>query len=154
MLHLCNINVTFMKQENFMKFIFVIVAFFSVINLTASTLFESAKTMLSADAEEIEVTYNNEKVTSICPIGSVGCYVKDKSSNIYVLDTLNKDHHDVVIFGLFSDYLQLVNNGFIDPSLTCDMKVRFLKSNNENYLANLYKGYCDTQFKGKVLVLN
>jgi hypothetical protein len=29
-----------------------------------------------------------------------------------------------------------------------------LKSNNENYLANLYKGYCDTQFKGKVLVLN
>ena len=50
--------------------------------------------------------------------------------------------------------LQLVNNGFIDPSLTCDMKVRFLKSNNENYLANLYKGYCDTQFKGKVLVLN
>ena len=93
-------------------------------------------------------------MTSICPIGSVGCYVKDKSSNIYVLETLNKDHHDVVIFGLFSDYLQLVNNGFIDPSLTCDMKVRFLKSNNENYLANLYKGYCDTQFKGKVLVLN
>ena len=89
------------------------------------------------DAEEIEVTYNNEKVSSICPRGSVGCYVKGKSSNIYLLDTINKDHHDVVIFGLFSDYLQLVNNGFIDPSLTCDMKVRFLKSNNENYLAKI-----------------
>ena len=124
----------FMKQENFIEIYISDYGFFSVINITASTLFDSAKTMLSADAEEIEVTYNNEKVSSICPRGSVGCYVKGKSSNIYLLDTINKDHHDVVIFGLFSDYLQLVNNGFIDPSLTCDMKVRFLKSNNENYL--------------------
>ena len=154
MLHSCDRNVTQTKQGYFMKLIFGFFTFCSVFNLTANPLFESAKSILSADAEQIEVTYDNEKVSSICPKGSVGCYVKGKSSNIYALDTLNKDHHDVVIFGLFSDYLQFVNTGFIDHSLTCDVKVKFLKANNENYLANLYKGYCDTQFKGKVLVLN
>ena len=93
-----------MKQENFMKFIFGIVTFFSVININASTLFESAKTMLSADAEEIEVTYDNEKVSSICPTGSVGCYVKGKSSNIYFLDKLNK-YHNYFLSSLLNNYM-------------------------------------------------
>ena len=46
------------------------------------------------------------------------------------------------------------NSGLIDSSLTCDLKVNYLKDQMQNNLANLYSGQCDAIYRNKVLVMN
>ncbi len=134
------------------KFYFLITSSFALF-ISADTVLEEAKNMLDLDAKPIEVIYDNDLVTSVCPKGSVGCFINDKKASIYIRDDISKDHHNVVLFGMYSDYLQFSNNGLIDPSLTCDLKVNYLSENRKSHLANLYRGYCDKTFKGKVIVL-
>ena len=49
---------------------------------------------------------------------SIGCYI----GLILISDEIPSNHHDVVLYGLYSDYLQHNNSGLIDEMKTCDLK--------------------------------
>jgi len=117
-------------------------------------IFESAKQHLDLDSRYIEIEYNTNIVEDFCPKQSVGCYTSADRGRIIVREDLSKTHHDVVIFGLYTDYIQHSNTGLIDSSLTCDLKVNYLKAGMQNNLANLYSGQCDSIYRNKVLVMN
>jgi hypothetical protein len=117
-------------------------------------IFESAKQHLDLDSSYIEIEYNTNIVDDFCPKQSVGCYTSADRGRIIVREDLSKTHHDVVIFGLYTDYIQHSNTGLIDSSLTCDLKVNYLKGEMQNNLANLYSGQCDAIYRNKVLVMN
>jgi len=117
-------------------------------------IFESAKQHLELDSSYIEIEYNTNIVDDFCPKQSVGCYTSADRGRIIVREDLSKTHHDVVIFGLYTDYIQHSNTGLIDSSLTCDLKVNYLKGEMQNNLANLYSGQCDAIYRNKVLVMN
>ena len=122
--------------------------------LANEAIFESAKEHLDLDSRYIQIEYNTNKVEDFCPKQSVGCYTSADRGRIIVRDDLSKTHHDVVIFGLYTDYIQHSNTGLIDSSLTCDLKVNYLKAESQNNLANLYSGQCDAIYRNKVLVMN
>ena len=112
------------------------------------------KNQLDLNARYINIEYNSKLVENFCPKQSVGCYTSADRGRIIVRDDISKPHHDVVIFGLYSDYIQHTNTGLIDSSLTCDLKVNYLKDIKKNNLANLYSGQCDAIYKNKILVMN
>ena len=122
--------------------------------LANEAIFESAKEHLDLDTRYIQIEYNTSIVEDFCPKQSVGCYTSADRGRIIVRDDLSKTHHDVVIFGLYSDYIQHLNTGLIDSSLTCDLKVNYLKGQMQNNLANLYSSQCDAIYRNKVLVMN
>ena len=122
--------------------------------LANEAIFESAKDHLDLDSRYIQIEYNTNIVEDFCPKQSVGCYTSADRGRIIVRDDLSKTHHDVVIFGLYTDYIQHSNTGLIDSSLTCDLKVNYLKAELQNNLANLYSGQCDAIYRNKVLVMN
>ena len=122
--------------------------------LADEAIFESAKEHLNLDSRYIQIEYNTNIVEGFCPKQSVGCYTSADRGRIIVRDDLSKTHHDVVIFGLYTDYIQHSNTGLIDSSLTCDLKVNYLKAEMQNNLANLYSGQCDAIYRNKVLVMN
>ena len=122
--------------------------------LANEAIFESAKAHLNLDSRYIQIEYNTNIVEDFCPKQSVGCYTSADRGRIIVWDDLSKTHHDVVIFGLYTDYIQHSNTGLIDSSLTCDLKVNYLKTESQNNLANLYSGQCDAIYRNKVLVMN
>jgi len=124
--------------------------------LANEAIFESAiaKEHLNLDSRYIQIEYNTNIVEDFCPKQSVGCYTSADRGRIIVRDDLSKTHHDVVIFGLYTDYIQHSNTGLIDSSLTCDLKVNYLKAESQNNLANLYSGQCDAIYRNKVLVMN
>ena len=131
----------------------------SIFTLSAAVIadeaiFDSAKQYLELDSKYIKIEYNTNIVEDFCPKQSVGCYTSADRGRIIVRDDLSKTHHDVVIFGLYSDYIQHSNTGLIDSSLTCDLKVNYLKGEMQNNLANLYSGQCDAIYRNKVLVMN
>ncbi len=59
------------------KFYFLITSSFALF-ISADTVLVEAKNMLDLDAKPIEVIYDNDLVTSVCPKGSVGCFINDK----------------------------------------------------------------------------
>ena len=122
--------------------------------LANEAIFESAKEHLDLDSRYIQIEYNTNIVEDFCPKQSVGCYTSADRGRIIVRDDLSKTHHDVVIFGLYSDYIQHSNTGLIDSSLTCDLKVNYLKGQMQNNLANLYSSQCDVIYRNKILVMN
>ena len=122
--------------------------------LANEAIFESAKEHLDLDTKYIQIEYNTSIVEDFCPKQSVGCYTSADRGRIIVRDDLSKTHHDVVIFGLYSDYIQHSNTGLIDSSLTCDLKVNYLKGQMQNNLANLYSSQCDVIYRNKILVMN
>ena len=131
----------------------------SIFTLSAAVIadeaiFDSARQYLELDSKYIKIEYNTNIVEDFCPKQSVGCYTSADRGRIIVRDDLSKTHHDVVIFGLYSDYIQHSNTGLIDSSLTCDLKVNYLKGEMQNNLANLYSGQCDAIYRNKVLVMN
>ena len=73
---------------------------------------------------------------------------------IFVDNDLSKMHHDVVIFGLYSDYLQHSNIGLIDSSLTCNLKVNYLIEKKQNDLVGLYSSHCNDINRNKFLAIN
>ena len=122
--------------------------------LANEAIFDSAKEYLDLDSRYIQIEYNTNIVEDFCPKQSVGCYTSADRGRIIVRNDLSKTHHDVVIFGLYTDYIQHSNTGLIDSSLTCDLKVNYLKTESQNNLANLYSGQCDAIYRNKVLVMN
>ena len=117
-------------------------------------IFNNAKNDLRLESSYIEVIYNKDQVSEICPRHSIGCYSSEDGGYIVISDDVPSNHHDVVLYGLYSDYLQHHSSGLIDKGLTCDLKVNFLYKNKKPELARLYAGQCNSLFRNKVLVMN
>ena len=125
----------------------------SPLSYSDANIFASAKDLLSIDKPSIEVEYNNSSLVSTCPVGSIGCFTSAEGGKIILSEDIPSRHHDVVLLGLYSDYLQYAHSRVIDELRTCEVKVAYLNQISNTRLANLYKGQCDSLFKGKLLVL-
>ena len=125
----------------------------SPLSYSDANIFASAKDLLSIDKPSIEVEYNNSSLVSTCPVGSIGCFTSAEGGKIILSEEIPARHHDVVLLGLYSDYLQYAHSRVIDELRTCEVKVAYLNQISNTRLANLYKGQCDNLFKGKLLVL-
>lgn len=125
----------------------------SPLSYSDANIFASAKDLLSIHKPAIEVEYNNSSLISTCPLGSIGCFTSAESGKIILSEEIPARHHDVVLLGLYSDYLQYAHSRTIDELRTCEVKVAYLNQINNIRLANLYEGQCNSLFKGKLLVL-
>ena len=125
----------------------------SPLSYSDANIFASAKDLLSIDQPYIEVEYNNSSLVSTCPVGSIGCFTSAEGGKIILSENIPSRHHDVVLLGLYSDYLQYAHSRVIDELRTCEIKVAYLNQISNTRLANLYEGQCDSLFKGKLLVL-
>ena len=125
----------------------------SPLSYSDANIFASAKELLSIDKPSIEVEYNNSSLVSTCPVGSIGCFTSAEGGKIILSEDIPPRHHDVVLLGLYSDYLQYAHSRVIDELRTCEVKVAYLNQISNTRLANLYEGQCDSLFKGKLLVL-
>ena len=125
----------------------------SPLSYSDANIFASAKDLLSIDKPSIEVEYNNSSLVSTCPVGSIGCFTSAEGGKIILNEDIPNRHHDVVLLGLYSDYLQYAHSRVIDELRTCEVKVAYLNQISNTRLANLYEGQCDSLFKGKLLVL-
>ena len=125
----------------------------SPLSYSDANIFASAKDLLSIEKPSIEVEYNNSSLVSTCPVGSIGCFTSAEGGKIILSENIPSRHHDVVLLGLYSDYLQYAHSRVIDELRTCEVKVAYLNQISNTRLANLYEGQCDSLFKGKLLVL-
>ena len=125
----------------------------SPLSYSDANIFASAKDLLSIEKPSIEVEYNNSSLVSTCPVGSIGCFTSAEGGKIILSEEIPARHHDVVLLGLYSDYLQYAHSRVIDELRTCEVKVAYLNQISNTRLANLYEGQCDSLFKGKLLVL-
>ena len=141
-----------MKYFNNIIFLSIILASTSV--MADKAIFESAKKHLNLDSKYIEIEYDFDLVKNFCPKQSVGCYISTEMGRIFVDNDLSKTHHDVVIFGLYSDYLQHSNIGLIDSSLTCNLKVNYLIEKKQSDLVGLYSSHCNDINRNKFLAIN
>ena len=125
----------------------------SPLSYSDANIFASAKDLLSIEKPSIEVEYNNSSLVSTCPVGSIGCFTSAEGGKIILSEDIPARHHDVVLLGLYSDYLQYAHSRVVDELRTCEVKVAYLNQISNTRLANLYEGQCDSLFKGKLLVL-
>ena len=125
----------------------------SPLSYSDANIFASAKELLSIEKPSIEVEYNNSSLVSTCPVGSIGCFTSAEGGKIILSEDIPARHHDVVLLGLYSDYLQYAHSRVVDELRTCEVKVAYLNQISNTRLANLYEGQCDSLFKGKLLVL-
>lgn len=142
-----------MTQSRFNLSLLLCALLFSPLSYSDANIFASAKDLLSIDKPSIEVEYNNSSLVSTCPVGSIGCFTSAEGGKIILSEEIPARHHDVVLLGLYSDYLQYAHSRVIDELRTCEVKVAYLNQISNTRLANLYKGQCDNLFKGKLLVL-
>ena len=142
-----------MTQSRFNISLLLCALLFSPLSYSDANIFASAKDLLSIDKPSIEVEYNNSSLVSTCPVGSIGCFTSAEGGKIILSEDIPSRHHDVVLLGLYSDYLQYAHSRVIDELRTCEVKVAYLNQISNTRLANLYKGQCDSLFKGKLLVL-
>ena len=141
-----------MKLSNLTLFSFILFSFYDV--QSDEVIFNDAKSDLELESPYIDVIYDKDKVSEICPKYSIGCYLSKDGGYILISDEIPSNHHDVVLYGLYSDYLQHNNSGLINDVLTCDLKVNYLNENQKHELARLYSGRCDSLFRNKVIVMN
>ena len=142
-----------MTQSRLNKSILLCALLLSPLSYSDANIFASAKDLLSIDKPSIEVEYNNSSLVSTCPVGSIGCFTSAEGGKIILSEDIPSRHHDVVLLGLYSDYLQYAHSRVIDELRTCEVKVAYLNQISNTRLANLYEGQCDSLFKGKLLVL-
>tara|TARA_Y200000002_G_scaffold379373_1_gene388512 strand:- start:712 stop:1143 length:432 start_codon:yes stop_codon:yes gene_type:complete len=142
-----------MTQSKFNISLLLCALLLSPLSYSGTTIFASAKDLLSIDKPSIEVEYNNSSLVSTCPVGSIGCFTSAEGGKIILSEDIPIRHHDVVLLGLYSDYLQYAHSRVIDELRTCEVKVAYLNQISNTRLANLYEGQCDSLFKGKLLVL-
>ena len=142
-----------MKQSRLNISLLLCALLLSPLSYSDANIFASAKNLLSIDKPSIEVEYNNSSLVSICPGGSIGCFTSADGGKIILSEDIPARHHDVVLLGLYSDYLQYAHSRVIDELRTCEVKVAYLNQISNTRLANLYEGQCDSLFKGKLLVL-
>ena len=141
-------------MKYFKNIIFLSIILASTSVMADKAIFESAKKHLNLDSKYIEIEYDFDLVKNFCPKQSVGCYTSTEMGRIFVDNDLSKTHHDVVIFGLYSDYLQHSNIGLIDSSLTCNLKVNYLIEKKQNDLVGLYSSHCNDINRNKFLAIN
>ena len=141
-------------MKYFKSIIFLSIILASTTVMANKVIFESAKNHLNLDSKYIEIEYDLNLVKDFCPKQSVGCYISTDMGRIYVDNELSKTYHDVVIFGLYSDYLQHSNIGLIDSSLTCDLKVNYLIEEKQSDLVDLYSNHCNDINRNKFLAFN
>ena len=142
-----------MTQSRFNLSLLLCALLLSPLSYSDANIFASAKDLLSIDKPSIEVEYNNSSLVSTCPVGSIGCFTSAEGGKIILSEEIPARHHDVVLLGLYSDYLQYAHSRVIDELRTCEVKVAYLNQISNTRLANLYEGQCDSLFKGKLLVL-
>ena len=142
-----------MTQSRFNISLLLCALLLSPLSYSDANIFASAKDLLSIDQPYIEVEYNNSSLVSTCPVGSIGCFTSAEGGKIILSENIPSRHHDVVLLGLYSDYLQYAHSRVIDELRTCEVKVAYLNQISNTRLANLYEGQCDSLFKGKLLVL-
>ena len=142
-----------MTQSRFKISLLLCALLLSPLSYSHANIFASAKDLLSIDKPSIEVEYNNSSLVSTCPVGSIGCFTSAEGGKIILSEEIPARHHDVVLLGLYSDYLQYAHSRVIDELRTCEVKVAYLNQISNTRLANLYEGQCDSLFKGKLLVL-
>jgi|TARA_A200000113_G_scaffold164242_1_gene148795 hypothetical protein len=142
-----------MTQSRFNISLLLCALLLSPLSYSDANIFASAKDLLSIDKPSIEVEYNNSSLVSTCPVGSIGCFTSAEGGKIILSEDIPARHHDVVLLGLYSDYLQYAHSRVIDELRTCEVKVAYLNQISNTRLANLYEGQCDSLFKGKLLVL-
>ena len=140
-----------MKISNLTLFSFILLSFYEV--QSDEVIFNDVKRDLELEAPYVEVIYDKDKVSETCPKYSIGCYSSKDGGYILISDEIPSNHHDVVLYGLYSDYLQHNNSGLIDETLTCDLKVDYLSENKKHELARLYSGHCDSLFRNKIIVM-
>ncbi len=140
-------------MKYFKNIIFLSIILASTSVMADKAIFESAKKHLNLDSKYIEIEYDFDLVKNFCPKQSVGCYISTEMGRIFVDNDLSKTHHDVVIFGLYSDYLQHSNIGLIDSSLTCNLKVNYLIEKKQNDLVSLYSSHCNDINRNKFLAI-
>ena len=142
-----------MTQSRFNISLLLCALLLSPLSYSDANIFASAKDLLSIDKPSVEVEYNNSSLVSTCPVGSIGCFTSAEGGKIILSEDIPARHHDVVLLGLYSDYLQYAHSRVIDELRTCEVKVAYLNQISNTRLANLYEGQCDSLFKGKLLVL-
>ena len=142
-----------MTQSRFNISLLLCALLLSPLSYSDANIFASAKDLLSIDKPSIKVEYNNSSLVSTCPVGSIGCFTSAEGGKIILSEDIPARHHDVVLLGLYSDYLQYAHSRVIDELRTCEVKVAYLNQISNTRLANLYEGQCDSLFKGKLLVL-
>ena len=142
-----------MTQSRFNISLLLCALLLSPLSYSDANIFASAKDLLSIEKPSIEVEYNNSSLVSTCPVGSIGCFTSAEGGKIILSEDIPSRHHDVVLLGLYSDYLQYAHSRVIDELRTCEVKVAYLNQISNTRLANLYEGQCDSLFKGKLLVL-
>ena len=142
-----------MTQSRFNISLLLCALLLSPLSYSDANIFASAKDLLSIDKPSIEVEYNNSSLVSTCPVGSIGCFTSAEGGKIILSEDIPARHHDVVLLGLYSDYLQYAHSRVIDELRTCEVKVAYLNQISNTRLANLYEGQCDSLFRGKLLVL-
>ena len=142
-----------MTQSRFNISLLLCALLLSPLSYSDANIFASAKDLLSIEKPSIEVEYNNSSLVSTCPVGSIGCFTSAEGGKIILSEDIPARHHDVVLLGLYSDYLQYAHSRVIDELRTCEVKVAYLNQISNTRLANLYEGQCDSLFKGKLLVL-
>ena len=118
----------------------------SPLSYSDANIFASAKNLLSIEKPSIEVEYNNSSLVSACPVGSIGCFTSAEGGKIILSEDIPARHHDVVLLGLYSDYLQYALSRVVDELRTCEVKVAYLNQISNTRLANLYEGQCDSLF--------
>ena len=142
-----------MTQLKFNISLLLCASLLSPLSYSDANIFASAKDLLSIEKPSIEVDYNNSSLVSTCPVGSIGCFTSAEGGKIILSEDIPARHHDVVLLGLYSDYLQYAHSRVVDELRTCEVKVAYLNQISNTRLANLYEGQCDSLFKGKLLVL-
>ena len=142
-----------MKQSRLNISLLLCALLLSPLSYSDANIFASAKDLLSIEKPSIEVEYNNSSLVSTCPVGSIGCFTSAEGGKIILSEDIPARHHDVVLLGLYSDYLQYAHSRVVDELRTCEVKVAYLNQISNTRLANLYEGQCDSLFKGKLLVL-
>ena len=116
-----------MKLSYLTLFSFILLSFYDV--QSDEVIFNDAKSDLELESPYIDVIYDKDKVSEVCPKYSIGCYLSKDGGYILISDEIPSNHHDVVLYGLYSDYLQHNNSGLINDVLTCDLKVNYLNEN-------------------------
>ena len=91
----------------------------SPLSYSDANIFASAKDLLSIERPSIGVEYNNSTLVSTCPVGSIGCFTSAEGGKIILSEDIPIRHHDVVLLGLYSDYLQYAHSRVIDELRTC-----------------------------------
>ena len=142
MFHKCNFCNKDKNMKNLNKLMLVAMFGLTLTVFADNAIYSKAQSILDSDAPEIAVIYDSSLVAKICPMGSAGCFTSSGDGSIVLSEEIPSHHHDVVLFGLYANYIQYEDHRVIDSNYTCDLKVQFLQDANETHLANLYQGQC------------